>query len=54
MAETVLLYSSLLVIGVIVAVGHDDMIHKRETHEVAGSLELQGQGVIGLAGTDAA
>ena len=41
---------SLVVIGIETAIGDDDMVHEKETHDFAGLLYLQGELVVCLAG----
>ena len=41
---------SLVVIGIETAIGDDDMVHKKETHDFACLLYLQGELVVCLAG----
>ena len=48
------LKTACLTIAEIVAIGNDDVIHEMEAHQLAGPLQLIGQVVVMLAGTQIA
>ena len=48
-----MLQPTLLVIGIIGTIGHNDMIHEVDAHELAGLSHSLGELVVHFAGTDA-
>ena len=44
----------MLMVGVVEAVGDDDVVHKVDVHQFAGPLDAACQLIIGMAGGEAA
>ena len=49
-----ILQFTLLVVGVVVAVGDDDVVHEADAHQLAGTMDAAGQLVVGVAGREVA
>ena len=44
----------MLMVGVVLAVGDDDVVHKADVHQFTGPLDAACQFVVGMAGGEAA